>query len=386
MSFRSGDLKRDNRSQLTLSDLTEGQKIDGRVKRVEDYGIFIEVEGSKISGLCHKSEVSSVSIPYQPKPIFLQLSDNKDADVTLALRSFREGDKVKAVVLSIDTEKRRISFGLKPSYFEEKDFEQDDEPDEVADDEAPRGSSPEFGVIEGSDDGDEGEGEGEDGSDDEVGSGEESAEESESEEEGMDVDFTLDLQRPAGGSASSAPNAPADTLRVDGGFQWSAPDLAEDVEMGSEEDSDDDDGQDSKKKKKRKEIEQDLTADMHTKMPESNADFERLLLGSPNSSYLWVQYMSFQLQISEIDKAREIAKRALKTINFREEQEKLNVWIALLNLENVYGTDESLEATFKDAARHNDSKTIHLRLAEIFEQSDKPEVNKPLFTRGIKQH
>ena len=114
---------------------------------------------------------------------------------------------------------------------------------------------------------------------------------------------------------------------------------------------------------------------MHTKAPESTADFERLLLGSPNSSYLWIQYMSFQLQISEIDKAREIAKRALKTINFREEQEKLNVWIALLNLENVYGTDESLESTFKDAARHNDSKTVHLRMAEIFEQSDKPEVS-----------
>ena len=59
MSFRSGDLKRDTRAQLTLSDLSEGQKIDGRVKRVEEYGIFIEVEGSRLSGLCHKSEVSS---------------------------------------------------------------------------------------------------------------------------------------------------------------------------------------------------------------------------------------------------------------------------------------------------------------------------------------
>jgi hypothetical protein len=29
--------------------------------------------------------------------------------------------------------------------------------------------------------------------------------------------------------------------------------------------------------------------------------------------------------------------RALQTINFREEVEKLNVWIAYLNLENVYG-------------------------------------------------
>lgn len=29
--------------------------------------------------------------------------------------------------------------------------------------------------------------------------------------------------------------------------------------------------------------------------------------------------------------------RALTTINYREESEKLNVWIAFLNLENAYG-------------------------------------------------
>lgn len=57
MSFRSGDLKRDNRPQLTLSDLSKGQKVEGRVKKAEDYGLFIEIEGSKLSGLCHKSEV-----------------------------------------------------------------------------------------------------------------------------------------------------------------------------------------------------------------------------------------------------------------------------------------------------------------------------------------
>src|SRR6201999_3766760 len=82
----------------------------------------------------------------------------------------------------------------------------------------------------------------------------------------------------------------------------------------------------------------------------------------------------FQLQLSEIDKAREVAKRALDTINFREEKEKLNVWIALMNLENVYGTDESLESVFKDAARHCEPKTVHLRLASILDESSKHEV------------
>jgi rRNA biogenesis protein RRP5 len=131
----------------------------------------------------------------------------------------------------------------------------------------------------------------------------------------------------------------------------------------------------SKKKKKKRVILQDLTADLHTKVPESTADFERVVLGSPNSSFLWIQYMSFQLQLSEVDKAREVGRRALQTINYREEQEKLNVWIALLNLENQFGTEESLETLFKDAARHNDSKTMHLKLAAILEESEKAQVS-----------
>jgi hypothetical protein len=49
-----------------------------------------------------------------------------------------------------------------------------------------------------------------------------------------------------------------------------------------------------------------------------------------------MRYIMFQG--TEIEKARAIAQRALSTISFREEQEKLNVWCALLNLENLYGT------------------------------------------------
>lgn len=38
-----------------------------------------------------------------------------------------------------------------------------------------------------------------------------------------------------------------------------------------------------------------------------------------------------------------MARRALKTINFKEEGERLNVWIAMLNLENNYGGDVELD-------------------------------------------
>jgi len=178
-------------------------------------------------------------------------------------------------------------------------------------------------------------------------------------------------------STLTSNGAPAAPLQLLGGFKWGvqADDGAEPVPSDTDSSGDEEGTKSKRKKRRRHEIEQDLTKDIHSKTPESSADFERLLLGSPNSSYLWIQFMSFQLQLSEIDKAREVARRALKAINLREEQEKLNVWIALLNLENSYGTPETLDATFKDAARHNDSKTIHLRLASIFVETQKFEVS-----------
>jgi rRNA biogenesis protein RRP5 len=63
MTFRSGDLKRNESSRLSFADLQEGQKVDGRVKKIEDYGLFVEIADSKLSGLCHKSEVSSRILP-----------------------------------------------------------------------------------------------------------------------------------------------------------------------------------------------------------------------------------------------------------------------------------------------------------------------------------
>lgn len=55
--------------------------------------------------------------------------------------------------------------------------------------------------------------------------------------------------------------------------------------------------------------------------PERNLDtaedFDRLLMGSPDSSLLWLRYMAMYLQTAEISKARAVAERALKTISMR---------------------------------------------------------------------
>ncbi|CAN0007892.1 unnamed protein product [Lampetra fluviatilis] len=108
-----------------------------------------------------------------------------------------------------------------------------------------------------------------------------------------------------------------------------------------------------------------------SRVPQSVDDFDRLALSSPNSSLVWLQYMAFHLQATEVDRARAVAERALKTISFREEQEKLNVWVALLNLENLYGDEASLMRAFERAVQHNDALKAFQHLAQIYIGSDK---------------
>jgi rRNA biogenesis protein RRP5 len=262
---------------------------------------------------------------------------------------------VKAVIVKLD--KRRISLSMKPSRFAGEDFIHDsDNMDPSEDSKLQQGTDDEYV--------------------------DDALSVSSNTEEDDVVETSIASQRPFQRPFQPVkltqgtilePSGPA--LALSEGFQWSAEPAISEQPQDSDNESSDEESSTRKKKRRKREIEQDLTADMHTRLPESNADFERLLLGSPNSSYLWIQYMSFQLQLSDVEKAREIAQRALGRIHFREEQEKQNIWVALLNLECTYGTDESLESTFKEAARANDSKTIHLQLASIFEQAEKFQVS-----------
>lgn len=58
MTFKSGDLsKQTDTISGQLDNFHEGEKLDGRIKAVKDYGLFIEIDGTKLSGLCHVSEV-----------------------------------------------------------------------------------------------------------------------------------------------------------------------------------------------------------------------------------------------------------------------------------------------------------------------------------------
>jgi rRNA biogenesis protein RRP5 len=291
----------------SLSDLQEGDIHEGVVARVEDFGVFVRLADSPISGLCHRSEVADLPVE----------------DLT---KVFAVGDKVKVRVLDIDLNKQRLSLGMKASYFgaeadEDVKMDKDVDMEEAEDDDD--------GVIRFEDS--------------------ESEDESENEVE----------QRLATTSSG---------LSV--GFDWTAS-ILDQAKDDAEDESESEDEQRAKKKRKKNKVVEDKTATLTTKLPQSVGDFERLLVGSPNSSILWMNFMAFQLQLSEVDKAREVGQRALKTISFREEQERLNIWIALLNLENNFGTDQTVEDTFKEAVQYMDSTTIHLKLANIYARSNK---------------
>eukprot|EP00912_Choanoflagellata_sp_UC4_P002494 UC4_evm1s1580 len=75
--------------------------------------------------------------------------------------------------------------------------------------------------------------------------------------------------------------------------------------------------------------------------------------------------------MTEFERAREVAKKALKTISFRDEGEKMNVWIAMMNMEAIYGDEDSLERVFEEAYKSNDPKKTYFGYLGVLQRSKK---------------
>lgn len=106
-------------------------------------------------------------------------------------------------------------------------------------------------------------------------------------------------------------------------------------------------------------------------LPESETDFERLLVSNPTSSHLWLRYASWLLSTTEVAKARAVIRRALKSIPVHMEEERANLWLALMNLESEYGDEESLEAAFREAKQAMEPKQAYLHLAKLYDVKKK---------------
>ena len=82
---------------------SKGDKVSGKIKSITDFGIFIGLDGG-IDGLVHLSDISW----------------NKTGEE--AVREYKKGDEISAVVLQVDPERERISLGVKQ--IEEDPFNQ----------------------------------------------------------------------------------------------------------------------------------------------------------------------------------------------------------------------------------------------------------------------
>ncbi len=71
----------------------KGDKVSGKIKSITDFGIFIGLDGG-IDGLVHLSDISW-------------------AGGEEAVREYKKGDEISAVVLQVDPERERISLGVK---------------------------------------------------------------------------------------------------------------------------------------------------------------------------------------------------------------------------------------------------------------------------------
>lgn len=72
----------------------KGDKVSGKIKSITDFGIFIGLEGG-IDGLVHLSDIAW----------------NESGEE--AVRRYKKGEEVQAVVLAVDPERERISLGIK---------------------------------------------------------------------------------------------------------------------------------------------------------------------------------------------------------------------------------------------------------------------------------
>jgi small subunit ribosomal protein S1 len=72
----------------------KSDKVIGKIKSITDFGIFIGLDGG-IDGLIHLSDLSWNDVGEE------------------AVRNFKKGDEIEAIVLSVDPDRERISLGVK---------------------------------------------------------------------------------------------------------------------------------------------------------------------------------------------------------------------------------------------------------------------------------
>ncbi|KAH9327354.1 hypothetical protein KI387_007532, partial [Taxus chinensis] len=341
------------KGDLDIQEFYVGDMISGIIKRVEPFGIFVTIEDSNIIGFCDSTE----------------LSDKHIDDIQM---KYSVGERVEAKILQVDEGNKNIQLGMKDSYLENKSVAgalpyrkpakvDRDGPENI-----------EFSEIE------------DDDRDCEL---EDSSEESgKSETQDVVTLNTLPISREFEARASVPPlevTFDTETNMSDIVVDDNKENLAEKPSEMGEKDGTKLTKRAKKRLKEQRELEiraaeqKRLAGDQ---VPDSMDEYEQLVRASPNSSFVWIKYMAFMLSLADVEKARAIAERALQTINFREEGEKLNIWVAYFNLENVYGSppNEAVLKVFQRALQYCDPKKVHLALLGMYDRTEQHEMTDQL--------
>jgi len=354
------------KGRLTVEQLSVGDVVSGRVKRVEKYGLFMRLDNSIVDGLVYRAEVSD--------------------SASASLDSYKPGTRIPhAKVLKIENNK--VWLGIKPSLFDEHeltggggDDEDDDEDDELLNQLAEQGADKAAAEEAAEDEEDQpkkkkAKKEKENEKEKAAPKAKAKAEAADSDEEAAPWDLT---------EAAKA-DSKADAAFEFADFKAAAGSDSEDGEEAEADGDEDDDGskRPSKRQKKAMKVaETKLLQARETENaegrwatdPKSVEDFERMLLTQGDTSIVWIKYMAFHLKMSDLERARQVAERAVKHVGFAEAKERFNVWVAFMNLECTFGTDKSADDVFKRASSYNNAKHVHLQLARIHERNKKPEL------------
>ncbi|KAL5720281.1 hypothetical protein ACHQM5_012960 [Ranunculus cassubicifolius] len=328
-----------------FTSLHVGEVISGRIKRIEAFGLFITIDQTNMVGLCHISELS-------------------DSQVENIESKYRVGEKVVAKILKVEEERHRISLGMKESYMldnindpkhSDQNIEESSDADSDIDD-------PDTTMLQASN----------------------LSNCITQEEDNHDYSVLTNVE-----SRASIPPLEVtlddidDDLDFDN-FENKEKESLEDVEITTEK---------SKRREKKKEMERELeirAAEQRllvSDIPRTADEFEKLVRSSPNSSFVWIQYMAFLLSLADPEKARSVAERALQTINIREEGEKLNVWLAYFNLENEYGNpkEEAVNKIFQRALQYCDQKKVYFALLGMYERTEQYKLADQLLVKMTKK-
>ncbi|MBW0507198.1 hypothetical protein O181_046913 [Austropuccinia psidii MF-1] len=325
---------------ITMLHLKSGQVVPTIVRKIEPYGMFLQIVDTKISGLCHTSQIFDDENWKQTKPTWKE--------------SYPEGTKVKASILDVNIEKQRITFTIKPSIVaahETSTMHKEDNSSETSSEKSecpPSENSSHSLAVE------------------------------KTHNDQTAKKLLKPTERPTFNIDFSEPSLP-----LPAGFSWENNQLSLSHVDAEKSDASGDEG---------KSDNEDCIPKEPLSLSPSKANnfksaevLEKLLLASPNSAQLWIQLMSLHIRNGDISSARQTARRALDGIHYREEGEKFKVWVAFLDLEMKHGTEEQFTQVFSEASASNDTKKLWLKVAEIYSQNGKSDKSDELYGKTVKK-